>query len=90
MCQDVTLSKREIQPFTYLDNVEEIIGRGGNGIVFKAIRKEDKKTCAIKISKEIFKFLNLSKQQEIIEEIKMMISLPHPLIVKILDYYLDS
>ena len=69
---------------------DDLIGRGGFGYVFKAIRKHDQQIFAIKISKDPLFYLNDNEKRNLIEEINLMKKFSHPLIVKIIDDFIDS
>jgi serine/threonine protein kinase len=65
------------------------VGRGGFGIVHKAIRKCDQKELAIKVSMKLFKNHTEKEKQDLTDEIKYMKNLNHPFIVKIIDDFID-
>ena len=69
---------------------EHIIGEGGFAHVFIAIRKHDQKTFAIKRSKIAAPLLDKREEQAFLEEIRLIKKNPHPLIVKIIDQFLDN
>jgi serine/threonine protein kinase len=63
---------------------------GGYGYVFKATRKHDHKTFAIKVSKNELFLLSEREKQSILDEVRLMKENAHPFIVKIIDDFLDS
>jgi serine/threonine-protein kinase len=69
---------------------DEVIGKGGFGVVFKAIRKHDQKLFAIKISIVQLFLLDEKEKQDLTEEINLMKNYAHPFIVKIIDNFIDS
>jgi serine/threonine protein kinase len=69
---------------------EHLIGEGGFAHVFRAIRKHDQKRFAIKRSKIAAGLLDEREKQAFLEEIRLMKENPHPLIVKVIDDFLDN
>jgi serine/threonine protein kinase len=69
---------------------EHIIGEGGFAYVFIAIRKHDQKRYAIKRSKISAGLLDEREKEAFNEEIRLMKENPHPLIVKVIDDFLDN
>jgi serine/threonine protein kinase len=69
---------------------DHLIGTGGFAQVFSAIRKSDKKKFAIKRSMTSVELLDKITQQALFDEIRLMKENPHPLIVKVIDDFLDS
>ena len=68
----------------------DLIGKGGFGYVFRAIRKHDQQIFAIKISRDELIYLDPNEIQDLTEEIRLMKNSPHPFIVKIIDSDSDS
>jgi serine/threonine protein kinase len=63
---------------------------GGFARVFRATRKLDQQTFAVKRSNNPVGVLDEREQQAQLEEIKIMKENPHPLIVKVIDEFLDN
>jgi serine/threonine protein kinase len=66
------------------------IGIGGFGRVFKATRKYDHQVFAIKRSRDALGLLEKREKQALLEEIILMKSNPHQLIVKAIDEFIDN
>jgi serine/threonine protein kinase len=66
------------------------IGIGGFARVFRATRKHDQQTFAIKRSNNPVGVLEEREQQALLEEINIMKENPHPLIVKVIDDFIDN
>jgi serine/threonine protein kinase len=58
--------------------------------VYKATRKFDDKEFAVKVSLKPFEDYGFKEKQDLENEIKLMKELPHPLIVKIIDNFINS
>ena len=76
--------------YLYEVHKEHLIGEGGFAHVFIAIRKHDQKVFAIKRSKVAAGLLNERDKQALLEEIRLMKENPHPLIVKVIDDFIDN
>jgi serine/threonine protein kinase len=63
---------------------------GGFGIVFKAIRIKDSQVLAIKRSRDPIDMLDEKIKQSILHEFRLMKEIPHPLIVKVIDEFVDN
>jgi len=67
-----------------------MIGRGGFHIVFKATRKYDNYACCIRISLQRMFMLSDKDRFGYEESVRVQKSLKHPLIVGIIDDFIDS
>jgi serine/threonine protein kinase len=68
---------------------KQLIGKGAYGYVFRAIRKRDQENFAIKVSKDTLALLSERERQDQLEEIKLMKKYSHPLIVEVIDEFVD-
>ena len=86
----VDIPKTGPNAYDYDDNDRsQLIGSGGFGNVFKAIRNYDKKIFAIKVASTKLGLLSLSEKQDQLEEIRVMKEHEHPFIVKIIDDFIS-
>ena len=76
--------------YFFKTNKDNLIGIGGFGHVFRAIRKHDQQIFALKRSKDELDFLEDRHKQAIFEEMRLMKENCHPFIVKVIDDFLDN
>ena len=78
------------EAYFYKQNKDHFIGMGGFAAVFRAVRKHDQQSFAIKRSRDPLDLLDKRWQQSAKEEIRLMKENPHPFIVKVIDDFLDN
>ena len=85
-----SIPKEGSDAYSFKPNKDHLIGMGGFGYVFRAIRKYDQQVFAIKRSKDAVDLLDEKDQQAVYEEVRLMKENPHPFIVKIIDDFIDD
>jgi serine/threonine protein kinase len=85
-----SLPQQGVNAYDFKFNNEHLIGKGGYSNVFRATRRHDNYNIAIKRSIEPLELLSVDNKQGLMGEITNMNAFPHPLIVKILDNFIDS
>ena len=85
----VIYPKQGRDAYEYQSNKEYHIGAGSFGNVFRATRKHDNHSVAIKESFHIIETLSADIKQGLKEEIKIMKAYPHPFIGKLIDDFID-
>ena len=84
---DVIISKSDVNPEVKYTKIRKL-GAGGFGEVWLVRHKEIKKEFAMKIIKK--QKNRVSEEKEIMNEVKILKTLDHPKVLKILDFYSTS
>lgn len=69
---------------------EHLIGQGGFHQVFKATRKHDSYACCIRVGVDMMDTIAFRERFGYIESVRVQKGLNHPLIVGVIDDFIDS
>jgi serine/threonine protein kinase len=85
-----SIPKEGSEAYSFKPSKDHLIGMGGFGYVFRAVRKHDQQVFAIKRSMITVDLLEKKDQEAAYEEVRLMKENPHPFIVKVIDDFIDN
>ena len=88
--ESIGLPKMGKEAYLFEADIHHLIGKGGFAQVFRAIRKYDEKEFAVKRSIFSVKSMYPRDHQAALDEVRFMKENAHPLIVKVIDDFIDN